>query len=56
MSQQDDEQEEEEPIPRRAFEINTVFTKAQTDRKFKDNTVVTAKYNCLNFIPLNLFE
>ena len=54
MSQ--DEIPEEKPIPRRAFEINTVFRKDQKDRKFKNNEVCTSKYTCLTFLPLNLFE
>ncbi len=46
---------QEEQIPRRVFEINTVFGKKQKDRRFKDNTVCTSKYNCITFLPLNLF-
>ena len=40
----------------RAFEVNTVFSKKQVERRFCDNKVNTAKYNCVTFLPMNLFE
>ena len=48
-------EDEESKIPHRVFEINTVFTKKQKDRRFKNNKVSTSKYNCITFLPLNLF-
>ena len=35
--------------------MNTVFKKDRKDRRFKNNKVCTSKYNCLTFLPLNLF-
>ena len=33
-----------------------MFLKEQRERRFKNNKVCTSKYNCLTFLPLNLFE
>lgn len=48
--------EKNEPALRRVFEINQVFTREQLDRRFVSNKVVTTKYNCLTFLPKNLFQ
>jgi phospholipid-transporting ATPase len=37
------------------FEINTDF-RGQRDRSFASNRISTAKYTCLSFLPVNLFE
>ena len=36
--------------------MNTVFTREQRDRRFPSNKISTAKYNCITFLPLNMFE
>ena len=41
---------------RRIFEIKTVFNRKQKDRQFVTDKIRTAKYNCVTFLPLNLFE
>jgi magnesium-transporting ATPase (P-type) len=48
--------QDEEPMPPRLFEVNTEFRSEQKDRVFKHNGISTAKYNCLTFLPLNLFH
>lgn len=44
------------PVSRRAFETNVVFPKGDKSRNFPNNEIKTAKYNCLTFLPKNLFE
>ena len=41
--------------PRRIFEVNTVFNKKQRARRFRNNRISTTKYNCLTFLPKDLF-
>ena len=41
---------------RRKFEINKEFGKKEKGRTFMDNKIETAKYNCITFLPKNLFE
>ena len=50
-----DASQNKKPKTRRLFEINHIFEKTRTDRKFVDNKVTTTKYTCLNFVPKNLF-
>jgi len=33
-----------------------VFNKADKTRRFKNNYISTSKYNCITFLPKNLFE
>ena len=47
---------DEDPAPRRLFEVNTVFREDQLDRKFMHNAVETTKYTCATFFPKNIFE
>jgi len=51
-----DASDRQEPAPRRVFEINTVFEEKDVSRRFVSNKVVTTKYNCVTFLPKNLFE
>ena len=39
----------------RVFEINVDF-RGMRDRSFHGNRISTAKYTCLSFLPVNLFE
>jgi len=39
----------------RRFEINREFKKELKDRRFKNNSISTTKYNCLTFLPKDLF-
>mmetsp|Transcript_87608 Transcript_87608/g.120757 ORF Transcript_87608/g.120757 Transcript_87608/m.120757 type:complete len:149 (-) Transcript_87608:2157-2603(-) len=43
-------------VERRVFETNVVFNKKDKTRRFPDNAIKTAKYNCFTFLPKNLFE
>lgn len=47
-------------IPRRKFEVNTIYDKLylkqNPDKRFIGNRITTSKYNCLTFLPKNLFE
>jgi phospholipid-transporting ATPase len=56
MSDASDIVPSKEEEKRRIFEINTVFNRKQKDRQFVTNKISTAKYNCVTFLPLNLFE
>jgi len=51
-----DQSELEIEIPRRIFEVNTVFDKKDRDRRFMSNKITTSRYNCLTFLPKNMFE
>lgn len=46
---------DDEPAPRRIFEVNTFFEKLDKDRQFMSNKVETTKYTCLSFFPKNCF-
>jgi hypothetical protein len=46
----------DKPANWRVFEVNTVFNKKDKLRRFKGNAIDTAKYNCITFLPKNLFE
>ena len=39
----------------RVFELNTIFEKRDSHRKFMSNMVSTGKYSCLTFLPKNLY-
>ena len=39
----------------RVFELNTIFDKRDSQRKFMSNMVSTGKYSCLTFLPKNLY-
>jgi len=40
---------------RRIFELNTVFDRKDSNRKFMNNVLSTTKYTCLTFLPKNLY-
>ena len=40
---------------KRVFELNTIFDKRDSQRKFMSNMVSTGKYTCLTFLPKNLY-
>ena len=46
----------EEEQKMRGFEANVFYAQDNLERKFKDNSISTAKYSYLNFLPLNLFH
>jgi hypothetical protein len=48
--------EEAIEVPRRIFEVNTVYDKKNKERRFMNNRITTSRYTCLSFLPKNLFE
>ena len=54
--EKEEDEDSMDPLPRRVFEINTVFDVQNTERRFMSNKVSTTKYTCVTFVPKNLFE